>query len=80
MHMDDILETSTTDALSDILGAYCLAKGLPFQSADELLHEVLDRANELRRHASWLHTFITRWDEVQAEEDFEQACAARGEA
>lgn len=78
--MEDIQETNTTDALADLLNAYCLANELPYQSADELLLEVLHRIETLQRHTHWLHTFIERWDVVQAEEDFEQACAARGEA
>lgn len=80
MHIEDITATNTTDALADLLLGYCTTHNLPYQSADELLLEVLERTNELRRHSEWLQVFITRWDEVQAEEDFEQACAARGEA
>ena len=79
MHIEDITETNTTDALADLLLGYCTTHNLPYQSADELLHEVWERTNELRRHAEWLQVFIARWDEVQAEEDFKQACAARGE-
>lgn len=82
---EDIQETNTTDALADLLDAYCLANELPDQfghrlSADELLLEVLYRIDTLQRHTRWLYTFIERWNAVQAEEDFEQACAARGEA
>lgn len=80
MHIEDITATNTTDALADLLLGYCVTHNLPYKSADELLHEVLERMGELRRHSEWLQVFITRWDEVQAEEDFEQACAARGEA
>jgi hypothetical protein len=78
--MEDIQETNTTDALADLLSAYCLANELPYQSADELLHEVFERIETLRGHTRWLLTFIDRWDVVQGEEDFEQTCAARGEA
>lgn len=80
MHIEDITATNTTDALADLLLGYCVTHDLPYQSADEILHKVLERMGELRRHAKWLQVFIDRWDEVQAEEDFEQACAARGEA
>ena len=80
VEFEEIQETDTTDALADLLDAYCLANELPYQSADELLHEVLGRISTLQRHTRWLYTFIDRWDVVQGEEDFQQACAARGEA
>jgi len=79
LDFEDITETKTTDALVDLLDAYCLDNGLPCQSADELLLKVLERINSLRNHAEWLQAFITQWTIVQADEDFNQAIAVRGE-
>ena len=78
-HIEDITATKSTDALADLLEGYCLANDLPYQSADELLLEVLDRREQLQSITLWLQAFIAQWDAVQAEEDFESACAARGE-
>lgn len=86
--MEDILAAQSTDALSDILAAFCEDTALPLMSADELLLEVwhmidderddITRA-QLREHITWLCTFINRWELVQKEEDFFAACVARGE-
>jgi hypothetical protein len=75
----DIIEAKTTDELSDLLCAYCKANDLPFESADEVMLDVLKRTNKLKANAMWLNTFILRWDAVQADEDFEYAVAMRGE-
>jgi hypothetical protein len=76
---EDIIEAKTTDELSDLLNAYCKANDLPFESADEVMLDVLQRMNNLRANWQWLQAFITRWDAVQADEDFEYAIAMRGE-
>ena len=76
---EDITATRTTEALADLLDHYCHNNSLPYQSADELLLEVLARKNDLNRHAQWLLTFIDQWNAVQADEDFEAAIQARGE-
>ena len=76
---EDIIEAKTTDQLSDLLNAYCKANDLAFESADEVLLDVLERTNKLRANARWLQAFILRWDAVQADEDFEYAIAMRGE-
>ena len=78
-HIEDITATKSTDALADLLLGYCLTNNLPYQSADGLLLEVLDRREHLKRITLWLQAFIAQWEVVQAEEDFEAACAARGE-
>ena len=78
-HIEDIIAIKSTDALADLLEGYCLANDLSYQSADELLLAVLEREEELKSISLWLNTFIMHWDAVQAEEDFESACAARGE-
>ena len=75
----DIIEAKTTDQLSDLLNAYCKANDLAFESADEVLLDVLKRINKLKANAMWLNAFILRWDAVQADEDFEYAIAMRGE-
>ena len=75
----DIIEAKTTDQLSDLLNAYCKANDLAFESADEVLLDVLKRINKLKANAMWLNAFILRWDAVQADEDFEYAVAMRGE-
>ena len=36
-------------------------------------------ATRAKAHAQWLQAFITRWEAVQADEDFEYAIAMRGE-
>jgi hypothetical protein len=77
--IEDIIEAKSTYELSDLLDAYCKANDLPFESADEVLLEVLAQMNKLRAHWEWLQAFITQWDAVQAEEDFEYAIAMRGE-
>lgn len=76
---EDIIEAKSTDQLSDLLNAYCKANDLAFESADEVMLEVLGQMNKLRAHWEWLQAFITRWDAVQADEDFEYAIAMRGE-
>jgi hypothetical protein len=76
---EDIIEAKTTDQLSDLLNAYCKANDLAFESADEVLLDVLKRTNKLKANAMWLNAFILRWDAVQADEDFEYAVAMRGE-
>jgi hypothetical protein len=75
----DIIEAKTTYELSDLLNAYCKANDLAFESADEVLLDVLKRINKLKANAMWLNAFILRWDAVQADEDFEYAVAMRGE-
>jgi hypothetical protein len=75
----DIIETTTTEALSDLLSEYCKDYGLSLVSADELLLEVLNTAEIMKAHAQWLQAFIIRWEAVQADEDFEHAIAMRGE-
>ena len=76
---DDITETTTTEALSDLLAAYCKDYSLSDLSADDLLLEVLGTATIMKAHAQWLQAFIIRWEAVQADEDFEHAIAMRGE-
>jgi hypothetical protein len=76
---EDIIEAKTTDQLSDLLNAYCKANDLAFESADEVMLDVLQRMNKLRANWQWLQAFILRWDAVQADEDFEYAVAMRGE-
>lgn len=76
---EDITATRTTEALADLLDHYCHNNSLPYQSADELLLEVLGRVNELQNHVQWLLAFIDQWNTVQADEDFEAAIQARGE-
>lgn len=78
-HIEDIIATRTTDALTDLLDAYCKDNDLTPMSADELLLETLEKMNQLKAQWQWLQAFITHWETVQAEEDFEAACAARGE-
>lgn len=86
--IEDITATSSTDALADLLAAYCEEHALPLTDAEELLHEVWAMINEekdpvlvaqYRDHVNWLLVFINRWNAVQADEDFENAIAARGE-
>jgi len=77
--IEDIIETTTTEALSDLLAAYCKDYGLSDVSADDLLLEVLSTAEIMKAHVQWLQAFITRWEAVQADEDFEHAIAMRGE-
>lgn len=69
---DDIAAAKSTDALTDLLATFCQQEGIPYESADELLWRVQD-------WHSWLQSFIDKWDETQAREDFESAIAARGE-
>ena len=76
---EDIIEANSTYELSDLLNAYCKANDLAFESADEVLLDVLKRINKLKANAMWLNAFILRWDAVQADEDFEYAVAMRGE-
>lgn len=78
-HIEDIIATKSTDALADLLDAYCKDNDLSYQSADGLLLAVLERQEELKDISLWLQAFIAQWEAVQAEEDFEAACAARGE-
>jgi hypothetical protein len=78
-HIEDITDTKSTEALTDLLDAYCMVNSLPHLSADELLLETLEGMNQLKAQWQWLQAFITHWEIVQAEEDFEAACAARGE-
>ena len=77
--IEDIIEAKSTDELSDVLDAYCKANDLAFESADEVMLEVLAQMNKLRANWQWLQAFILRWDAVQADEDFEYAIAMRGE-
>ena len=76
---EDITAAKTTEALADLLDHYCHNHNLPYQSADELLLEVLGRINELQNHVQWLLNYIDQWNTVQADEDFEAAIQARGE-
>lgn len=76
---EDITAAKTTEALADLLDHYCHNHNLPYQSADELLVEVLGRVNELQNHVQWLLNYIDQWNTVQADEDFEAAIQARGE-
>lgn len=78
-YIEDITDTKTTEGLVDLLDAYCMVNSLPPLSADELLLETLEKMNQLKAQWQWLQAFITHWEAVQAEEDFESACAARGE-
>jgi hypothetical protein len=76
---EDIIEANSTYELSDLLCAYCRANDLAFESADEVLLDVLAQIEKRKANAVWLDAFIERWDAVQAEEDFEYAIAMRGE-
>lgn len=78
MTTDDIMRATTTDALSDLLAEYCDRHGLPFVSADELLLEIMARMGALDAQWKWVQAFISQWETVQAEEDFESAIRARG--
>lgn len=69
---EEITSIKTTEGLSDLLEGFCFTNGLPLRCADELRHELLS-------HLNWLNAFCDHWNKVQAEEDFEQAIAARGE-
>lgn len=88
LSFEDITATNSTDALSDLLAAYCAEHALPLTDAEELLHEVWAMIEDERDpvllaqyhdHVRWLLVFINRWNVVQADEDFESAIAARGE-
>lgn len=70
--LDDIKAARSTDALADVLDAYCDKHGLPLVSADDLLAEY-------RAHVAWLAYFCDQWERVQEREDFDSAIAARGE-
>lgn len=72
MHPEDIQAASSTDALADMYAAWLSDNGLPDECAESLLLSVLKWQNALS-------LFIVRWNEVQSQEDFEQACRARGE-
>jgi hypothetical protein len=72
MQIEDITAARTTDALCDLLDAYCDREGLPLIDAEELLLRVMHQKE-------FLAAFCKRWDVVQSQEDFEQACRARGE-
>jgi hypothetical protein len=76
---EDIIEAKTTDELSDLLCAYCKANDLAYESCDDVLLDVLAQIEKRKANAVWLDAFITRWDVVQADEDFEYAVAMRGE-
>lgn len=65
--------TPTTDALADEYAAWLANNGLPDLDAESL-------AIRVAVWSRWLGDFIRRWNEVQAKEDFERACAARGES
>lgn len=87
--IEDIADAVSTEGLSDLLGMYCRYHNMPWWSADELLHEIwhqldgaqdLETAETMREHERFLLAFMDRWRDVQSEEDFESACAARGEA
>ena len=68
--MTEEIETAqSTAVLTLMLNRYCKAHGLPHESADELLLEVLEQIEELKLHAKWIQRFITQWEAVQAEED-----------
>lgn len=71
-NLEDIKTATSTDALTDMLAAYCQQEGIPCESADELLLRILD-------WKEWMQAFIEQWDIVQEHEDFVQAIAARGE-
>lgn len=68
---DDIQNSNSTEALTDLLTDYCDTNNLPLMSADELLLV-------LGAHWQWLLAFIARWNVVQDEEDLESAIRARG--
>ena len=76
---EDMLNAKSTDDLSDLLFDYAHRNMLTYASADELLIEVLGKIERLNVNSRWLQGFIKRWNEVQAEEDFEAAIIARGE-
>jgi len=76
---EDMLAAKSTDDLSDLLFSYGRRNMLQFASADEMLVDVLQQIERLNVNARWLQGFINRWNEVQAEEDFETAIIARGE-
>lgn len=85
-HIEDITATTTTDALADLLAAYCERYGLPYIDAESLIFETCKhieaaetRLAALKAHLRWLQTFTAQWMAVQSDEDFEAAIAARGE-
>ena len=75
---EDITTATTTKALAELLDHYCHNHNLPYQSADELLLEVLARKNDLNRHAQWLLNYIDQWNAVQDQEDSEAECRLNG--
>jgi hypothetical protein len=77
--IEDITATKTTDQLSDLLEGFCFTNGVRLASADELLIEMLAQPNPDSELTQWLQAFITQWEAVQAEEDFESAIYARRE-
>lgn len=62
----------STDKLSDEFAEWTIAQGLPNECAESLLLRIA-------MQKAWLEDFATRWEQVQAHEDFRQACATRGE-
>lgn len=65
----NIEAAQSTNELTLMLAAYCEANDLPYESADEVLLEALERIAEAKTHADWLIMFIAVWNAVQARED-----------
>ena len=64
----------TTDSLTNPLHDYSAFYGLPYASADEMLHDILsvdptDRTYQQNVHIGWLNWFIDLWNDTQNRED-----------
>ena len=84
---DTIMAATTTDALADLLDAYCADHALPHTDALELFHELWAMICEEKdpvlvaqyvQHTKWLVMFIAQWEAVQAREDTEAECKRNG--
>jgi hypothetical protein len=85
--VEGIFAANSTDALSDLLAAYCEEHALPLTDAEELLHELWAMINEEKdpvlvaqyvEHTNWLMVFIAQWEAVQEREDNEAECKRNG--
>ena len=65
----NILAADSTSELTLMLASYCEANNLPYESADELILELLGQMAETKNHVDWLMMFHAQWNAVQARED-----------
>ncbi len=77
MTPEDILAVESTGVLTLMLKKYCETNNLPYESADELILELLERMAETKNHIGWLTIFSAQWEAVQAREDA-AACKRTG--